>query len=308
MRTTLLSLLFLSACGTTVTEVLEATEPTSRALWAPDCRPYPLAVSVGAPQEAAARAELATLSPGATMTWSAVRNTPANIFGAAFELECEPGKNARELWLAFAGAHPALFRIDPSEWQSAPAPCESVPAAAEWVNTTRATYAGLPARADTLAWRWRSTGKRVVVEAVAGSWLPPAEYNDRLALSRCADLDVAAAEKTARSTRLAYRTFDFCTPTGDFTYVAAPADAFEGGKSALLEVSELSGKVLVRKVSDTRLVLAPSSYTAALLASDANCPLSGGAPHVGFELRFDAVTGELLEQKPGIGCIVCLAP
>ncbi|MBL8951966.1 MAG: hypothetical protein JNK82_14380 [Myxococcaceae bacterium] len=314
MRNALIFLMF-TACGVTTADLTaaKATEPETeeargRSLWAPDCSPYPLAIDVGPNGQAAAQAELAVLSPGATLSWSQVRNTPAVISGAAFSFECAPGKDARKLWLDYASAHPALFRLDASEWQTSPVPCESVTAEAIWLSATRATYAGLPARSDTFAWRWRRDGANVVVEGVAGSWVPPAQYNDALALRACADLDEKKAESTARDTKLGYTVFSWCAPVGSGSYLASPVDTFAADPNAFIELSDQTGKVLARKINDAKVVLDPSSYTPELLQSDANCPLSGGTPHVGFALRFDAVTGRLDDVKPGIGCIVCLAP
>ncbi len=304
--------LVLTACGTSSLEVSadEAAGQSGRGLelWAPDCAPYPYAIDVGASGEAAARAELAAISPGAVMSWSATRNTPATIFSASFTFECEPGKDAREQWFAYVAQHPALFRIDPSEWHASPVPCEAVSTSGSWLNAGRATFAGQPVRADVFAWYWRAVPKGVRVEAVAGTWVPVAQYNDVVALGRCADLDVAGAEKTTRNTKLTYRTFNYCAPTGDYTYGAAKADVFSTAAGAVLEWSEDSGKVLVQKTHGAKLVLDPSSWTPELISSDANCPLPGGTPNIGFELVFDAVTGRLLQQKPGVGCIVCLTP
>ena len=44
----------------------------------------------------------------------------------------------------------------------------ALPYEAQWVNNARRTYAGQPARADVLAWRWRASKAGMVIEAVAG--------------------------------------------------------------------------------------------------------------------------------------------
>lgn len=301
-------LLLLSGCGVSSAGVGgETALEQDDGLQAARCAPYPWKVNVGAPAEDAARDALAKLSPEATMNWSTVRNTPAGIFQLGLELECPEGKDARELFFAFVAAHPDVFRLQPDEWAAAPMPCSGLPLDAQWVNTGRLTYAGQPARADVFAWRWRASKVGMVIEAVAGSWVPPASYVDTLALRRCASLDVKTADETVRKTKLPYTVFDWCAPRGSYEYSVAPADAFAVVAAAVFEWSEESGAVMLRKVHDARLVLDPSSYTPELLQSDANCPRPGGVPHLGFELSFDSVTGELLRHKPGVGCIVCLS-
>jgi len=300
-----LSVLLLVACGVAPVSGGDELSGHGDPLQAARCAPYPWTVNVGPSGQAAAQAELATLSPGATLQWSAVRNTPAGIFGARFELECPDGNDALEALFDFAGAHPALFRIDPAEWARRPVPCSAVSETRSTLNTSRLTYAGQPARADTFAWSWRREKERVIVETVGGSWIPPASYADRLALGRCPALDVEAAEKTVRNAKLGYTVFNWCAPQGSHTYAAQKPDLLETDPGAAFEWSEQGGSVVLRKVHRARFVLDPSSWTPPLISSDANCPLPGGAPYVGFEVDFDSVTGELLRQKPGIGCIVC---
>lgn len=307
---TLPLLLLLTGCGVATLDFHgeSGRQATDAELQAARCAPYPWTVNVGPPAESAARAELAALAPSATMTWSAVRNTPSGLFAADFLLDCPEGKDVFEVVFAFAAAHPALFQVDPTEWALPRVPCEALPETANWLSTSRLTYAGQPARSDTFAFRARRQKERVVVEAVAGSWIPPASYVDRLALRRCASLEPKRADETARRAPLGYTVFDWCAPQKSYDYLAQPADTLELDAAAAFEWSDQSGKVELRKVHRGRLVLAPSSYTPELLSSDANCPRPGGAPYVGFELDFDAVTGELLRQKPGVGCIVCLGP
>jgi hypothetical protein len=109
-----------------------------------------------------------------------------------------------------------------------------------------------------------------------------------------------------RGSKLQYTVFNWCSPLGSYDYSARPLDAFDVDPAAAFEWSDQSGAVILRKVHRARLVLDASSYTPDLLSSDANCPRPGGAPYLGFALDLDSVTGELLRQKAGVDCIVCL--
>jgi hypothetical protein len=69
---------------------------------------------------------------------------------------------------------------------------------------------------------------------------------------------------------------------------------YKDGRWRFSEAPEL------RFVRKAWLVVDPSGYTTALLGSDAYCNDA-----VGFELTSDAVTGEVLQYRPGLGWVVC---
>jgi hypothetical protein len=58
--------------------------------------------------------------------------------------------------------------------------------------------------------------------------------------------------------------------------------------------------ILLRKRQTGILTVHPDNWTPELINSDAFCGTS-----IGWVITFDAVTGEIVEARPGIDCIVC---
>ena len=57
---------------------------------------------------------------------------------------------------------------------------------------------------------------------------------------------------------------------------------------------------LLRKYQTGTLTVNAKNWTRELINSDAYCGTS-----IGWVITFNAVTGEIVETKPGIDCIVC---
>lgn len=269
------------------------------------CLPYPRTLSVGPDGQSDARAELDTFAPNATLLWSSVRNTPSSIHAFELELKCPAGKDAEAVVFEFVAAHPTLFRIDPAEWSRTNIPCEAVSTTPQFASEAHVRFANQPASADRFAWRWFGGDERITVTAFVGTWIPPANIGDEIALRSCPSFDAVSAEQKLPQTGLSYSTFQWCSPTGSGKYFMQSGDTFEPDATEYLTWNEAN---LLRKQVRVSLRVAPQNLTPALLSSDANCPAPGGAPRVGFSLTYDAVTGELLDVKPGIECIVCLTP
>lgn len=67
-------------------------------------------------------------------------------------------------------------------------------------------------------------------------------------------------------------------------------------------------RVLLTGERTLRVIVNPANYSAALLSSDARCPVSDGDGSqftVGFDLVLDVHTGAILSVKPGLDCTVC---
>src|SRR5437868_14473862 len=92
------------------------------AVAAPTCKQYPISWGPAAGAQAAGQAELASLSPGASMTWNANTGTLTSIFQLAMPLPgCTDGQDVSAQVFSVLDAHPALFQLDLTEWEM-PAP------------------------------------------------------------------------------------------------------------------------------------------------------------------------------------------
>ncbi|MGV3619216.1 MAG: hypothetical protein ACO1OB_00285 [Archangium sp.] len=299
----LLPFLFLCvACGVSTSDSLSES---SAELQAGRCLPYPRTLSVGPNGQAAARAELDTFAPQATLDWSPVRNTPSMILGLQLELKCPHGKDAEEVLFEFVSQHPTLFRIDPKEWSRNNVPCEAVATTQHIGASSRVSFANQPVAADRFGWSWAGGNERITVYSFLGSWIPTATIGDEVALRSCPSFDAKSAEQKLPTIALPYSTFQWCSPTGNGEYFMQSGDTFTPDATEYLTWNE---SLLLRKQLRVSLRVAPQNHTPELLSSDANCPDENHQPRVGFSLSYDAVTGELLDVKPGIECIVCLTP
>src|SRR5512140_3100749 len=82
------------------------------------CEQYPIPWRPADGAQAAAQAELASLSPGASMTWNTSAGTLTSVFQLATPLpDCTDGQDAVAQVFDVIAAHPALFQLEPTEWQ-----------------------------------------------------------------------------------------------------------------------------------------------------------------------------------------------
>lgn len=269
----------------------------------PVCKEYPVSWTFPDTQPAAL-ADLQSLTEGATMEWSAQHGTLQLVTNMSVPLDC-----STDVWtglFSIVAAHPDLFQIDRAEWADEPPfPCSAVPNT-QIVNTNRLSLAGDEVRKDVFAFFVAPDGGGGVnLTGVSGFYLPHLEPGD---LPSCANAPDAELEATVRSQSFAFSTFDLCAPTGSGTYTPAEGDVVTLDE-IYWEWDDAEVGVLARKSRRGTLVIDPSHYTDEMLASNLNCPdpddPSGDGRILGFSLTFDAVTGELLDASPGIGCIVC---
>jgi hypothetical protein len=256
--------------------------------------------------EANAKADLAALAPLATLSFASTRGTLEHISNMSVTISsCAAGDvPPGEGLAALLKAHPALFQMDPAEWDAAFPSCTS-PLASEWLTWNRLLYGQHPVRRDAVAMHFTRTMSGIVLDAVHGTYLPMASPATDAAMGACPKLDAAKAEVIARSTKHHYTVFDHCVALSSGDYVPAPADAF-APLERYWEWAEAGGAVRFDSLQRAALRVAPGSYTPDLLASDANC-FASGQNNVAFTLLYDAAKSSLLESHPGEGCVVCLA-
>ena len=276
---------------------------------APRCDSYPIVVTADPAAQAAAAADLATITQTAPLTWNDNTGTLSTIFQLDHSLACPDGTDANAQVIAFLTAHPALFQLDPSEWHIPEFfDCQFVPSDLQILNMGRTKLANHAIARDTLAYSFKRTGAEIVLTSVIGTYLPPAPTGLGDAMTACNDITAGAAETAIRATPLPARTFDQCAPTGDIAYSVHAGDTVELRPDDTWSWEEDTGSVRLTATRTVRVTIAPANYTPDLLASDARCPVTDPRSEdftVGFDITIDAHTGEILFIKPGLDCVVC---
>ena len=302
-----------------------ATAPDAAAGDAPptqaaECTQYPVpwvSPPPSAPTEAVV--ELATISPGAQLTWDDHVNTLNRVVGLDAPLpDCVAGVDASDQVRAFVAAHPALFQIDVSEWERAPRlDCSLVTAAAQGFVIRRPRIAGHLENGsqDVFTYFLVRAGGTVEISEVRGYYLPTARAGVADTMTACNRLTQQTAEATARATTLSATVLDACQTVRRLTYhvqpndhvVLDPVDAwywvqdyYRDGTEALIGVRTL------------RVTVNPLNYTADLLASNARCPVPGGAAGefaVAFDFFYDAFGDGVADPGlPNLDCFPCDLP
>jgi hypothetical protein len=266
------------------------------------CARYPLAVPGSTTHEAAARAELASSSPGATLVWARSRDTLASVQGMSMVLTCD--EDLGKTLLEHLQTSPALYQVRTDEWRTEPLPCGAL-TQATYVRFDRTRLGGVAVAKDVLSLRVAPLGRnRVEVQAAIGFYLPPAAPLLAASLQGCNKSARADAATSARQSRFAYTEFDVCAPVKSHAYAPAADDSVSVGNPdvPIWTWEDDANGVVLRAERRGYVHVTPNNRTPDLLRSDAHCPLQGS---VGFLFTADAVTGELLDQKAGIDCIVC---
>lgn len=252
--------------------------------------------------EAAARA----LFPGAAVTTRAGVGTLATVSGARAELgACAPLGSVAGPVLAFLDAHPEVFRLRSAEWlfESAPA-CGQLPAAGDWYRLTRAEAgAAGPTGNQTLALRLEPGRRGPVLRAVFASYLPAAPAPEA-ALATCQGRPDVELEAAVLSASYPFTTFFRCVQTGSGKYEPRGKDQVELGGKPAWHFFEDAGGAALWLLRPASLRVAAANVTQELLDSDAACSPS----NVGFGATVDALSGQVLGTRPGLGCVVCAAP
>jgi hypothetical protein len=278
-----------------------------------DCE-SPIVLSTDSQAESRARAALATLSATATLAWVAGRNTFQTIEGLAIE---RPGCTGRvdllaELYTVLE-ATPDLFQFDPAEWTPDQSfTCDDVTEGDfETIRLRRRAYGPLVLRNDIFTVVARRTGGVLRLQNFYAVYIPPGDPGVLARLAGCPDLPTSERDAILRAAPLHYLDFlpppaPICAPGDERVYLADDEDELEyAGQDEVFwdDVSSLR----LRRVEVAILRVAEDNVTDALAGSTANCPADDGSPRVGWQLYFDAVTGERLHEVPTPvpGCIVC---
>jgi len=275
----------------------------------PHCEQYPIPRQPADGARAAAQAELASLSPGATMTWNVDTGTLTSIWQLALPLPgCTDGHDVGAQVSAALAAHPPLFQLALAEWQ-APAPFDCKFLGEQTTITLgRRLLAGRPVAKDVFVYSLDRIDGVAQLTTVNGTYLPPLDAAIGKTMAACNSLTEAAATAAARHTPLQATVFSRCAPMGTVFYTPKSNDVFQVSPDEEWTWADDPGQVLLTGQRTLRVIVDPANHTPDLLSSDANCPAPGGAGDdfvIGFDITFDVHTGEILHVKPGLDCIVC---
>ena len=274
---------------------------------APSCTQYPIAWQPASSSQATAQSELASIAPGAHMTWNANTGTLTGALPLALPLSgCTDGQDVSAQVFGALAAHPDLFQLDLTEWNTPePYDCKYL-GDDEIMNIGRRRLAGHPVAGDVFAYSLKRIDGTVHLTAVNGTYLPVigAAVGDTMAA--CNSLTASAAQATARSTRLSVAVFSQCRRTGTTSYTPHANDSFRFAPDATWTWSEGDGQTLLTGERTLRITADPANYTPELMASAARCPTPDGDGFtVGFDVTFDVQTGAIINVKPGLDCVVC---
>ena len=267
------------------------------------CVPYPLLLPADPGAQQVAADALAMLAPGAVMMWSPERGTAKAISGLDAPFACADGDESMPQVWDLVQAHPDIFQIDASEWgPGGSLPCKVIKDKDRIVTITRATLGEQPVFRDTIAFRLRRIDGEVKLRGIVGTYLPETTPELTSTMAGCADLDFDAAIQNLQQTPLPYTVFEFCIAQDLGNYTPLPSDNFEFDADPKWLWAEDIGKgqVVLTKLWDGRVIVAPENYSDPLLSSDAACP-----EEVGFRVTFDSVLGDFIGSMPGIKCLVC---
>jgi hypothetical protein len=270
------------------------------------CPQYPIVKRPAAGAQSAAQSELAALAPGRTMSWNSNAGTLTSVFQLDLPLDsCSDGQDANAQVLGLLAAHPALFQIDPAEWQSlGPYDCRHV--SNETLTLARHSVAGWPVARDIFAYWLRRVNGVVQLAAVNGVYLPVLDSATGQSMSACNTLTQSTATTRVRSTQLTATVFSHCSRTGTVAYTPRSNDTASFVSDAMWTWQEGSGQVELTGQRTLRVIVNPANYNSELLSSDARCPAADPDQFtIGFDVVFDVHTGAILSVKPGIDCIVC---
>jgi hypothetical protein len=273
----------------------------------PRCEPYPIPWRPPDGAQPAAQAALASLSPGASLSWNGTTGTLTSVFSLSVALPgCTDGQDVSTQVFDVLAAHPALFQLDLTEWRVPEFfDCKYLGGDAT-LNMSRSRIAGQPVVEDVFVYWLKRIGGVVHLTAVNGTYLPiiGAAMGDTMAA--CNTLTEADATTTARHTTLEASVFSQCRRTGTVSYTPRPGDVFRLSADQAWSWQADPGQVLLFGQQTLRVIVDPANYTPELMSSAARCPVPGGDGFtIGFDLVFDVHTGAIVSVKPGLDCIVC---
>jgi hypothetical protein len=293
LRAAVCAVLF-TACGSQSVDALDAQPadgPTPR------CTTYPIPLLPGN-GEAAARAELATLAPTATMAWDYDTNTASTIAGLDLPLSCTAGQNTSLVALELLAAHPALFQLDVGEWL----PHDFIDCTAFGALVTtlaRSKLANHLVAKDAFNVELQLRQGVPTITGFSASYVPVAATGVGDAMDDCLTFDEIAAKNLARATAFEATT---CGTTGTTSYTPHVNDQLQVSTDTVWTWAEHSGDVELSGRRLMQITVDPSNYTPELMASAARCPDSG---RIGFKVYFDIHTATIVRVEPGIDCAAC---
>ncbi len=280
----------------------------------PECD-YPISWEADAAAQAAAQAELDLIAPEATMTWHEDRGTFSNLSDLDVVIDCPDDEPLLDAVFAYFELHPDLFPVEGDEWFTGGGNlCQHVTSPTpNTFNTSRRDMSAWTVSRDVVAPRlYRNGDGDVVLRSVSATFVPtlPEEIIQQVTDCIAKGPNETLLEDTLREEPFDYLIYGgpiFCGPAGSDTYVAQDPDSVVFSDAAQLSWFEAGdGTTTVTIAQRVELVLAASSVTAALEASNAACPDPDGAGTIyGFAAFMDLVTAEISNKLAGLGCIVC---
>lgn len=317
MRPTMLVSLSLAAVvACTTEEPANITVDLAESLSA--CLPYPVEWLPAPGAQARAQQQLDELATQAgstpTMVWSQPRGTSTGVFGLYYPLAGCPGTSSGAdslidprvedaAWALFESA-PGLFQLQRDEWQVLNSTrCSAITdQQAQTIALQRRTLAGQPERQDMVLIIVMRIGGAVKLTSLMADYLPPATKPIDATMHSCPELTPATAEFIARDAEYSYIVYDSCFPVGSGVYAPQANDTFalDTKNQWKWDDAPAGDRTLLRKYQTGILAVNPDNWTPELINSDAFCGTS-----IGWVITFNAVTGEIVETKPGIDCIVC---
>lgn len=310
-----LSLVALVACATEPPPP-QITVDTAESL--SSCLPYPVEWPPAPGAQARAQQQLDDLAAQAgsspTLVWSQPRGTATGIFGLNYPLAGCPALSTGAdslidprvedaAWALFESA-PALFQLRRDEWQvlNSTRCSEITNQQAQTIALQRRTLAEQPERQDIVLFIALRIGGAVKLTSLMADYLPPASKPIFATMHSCPELTPPTAEFIARDAEYSYNIFDSCFPAGSGVYAPKANDSFalDTKNEWTWNDAPTGDRTLLRKRQTGILTVHPDNWTPDLINSDAFCGTS-----IGWVITFDAVTGEIVETRPGIDCIVC---
>jgi len=274
----------------------------------------PFVIAPDPTAEANATAALATLAPGATLTWAPVRNTLQSINDITIELPtCTGDANAFDFLFATLSASPALFQIDPAEWSSSVEPCSDILANGfHTLIIRRKAYGPYPVENDVFSAVADVRNGVAILRNFSGTYIPTPSAATLAALQHCPDFPANKLHDVLLATPFQYTEFApppsaACQITGTGQYTASATDELVVDPARILQWTETTDITLLRQGSAT-LTVAPANYGSMLEQSSANCVDLDGGSHVGWVRTFNAITAAKLydHDSPDPFCTVCL--
>jgi hypothetical protein len=317
MNTTLLVSLSLAAVAAcTAQEPVDMAVNPAQSLSA--CLPYPVEWLPAPGAQARAQQQLDELATQAgstpTMVWSQPRGTSTAIWGLFYPLAgCPATSTAADslieprvedaAWALFERA-PALFQFHRDEWQVLNSTrCSAITdQQAQTIALQRRTLAAQTERQDMVLITVLRIGGAVKLTSLTSDYLPPATGPIDATMHSCPELTPETAEFIARDATYSYLVYDTCFPVGSGVYRPQANDTFtlDTKNQWKWDDAPSGDRTLLRKYQTGILTVNPKNWTRELINSDAYCGTS-----IGWVITFNAVTGEIVETKPGIDCIVC---